>query len=202
MQQITNIAIITQIENAYKQFTASKKSLEDFFSVSIMYATRRRTDKFNLKSTKIKFDRVIIVFGGSKEDEYYLGEDFGKLQSLTPIQIKAETLFALLGKPPLGTKPLELSNCTIFKLKKVKDRNGKEVIRGHKHYEIPGGRADSDVNIGVWEWNSDGDNILFWLPSDNLLENVFTCSKTPSCGYTCSNKQVIFIFFLLKLKLI
>ena len=184
-----------QIEEAHKQFKASKKTLEQFFNVSILYAIRYEADRFNLKPANIKFDRAFVVFGGKEKDEFYLGDDFAKLYSTSPIQIKAETLFALLGKPPLGTETIEDSEvCTIFKLKKTKDSHGKQVIRGYRHYDVPGGSANSDINIGVWDWNPNGDNILFWLPSDNLLEKVFMCNKTPACGYTCSKKQVIFIF--------
>ena len=190
IQQITNFIIITQIEDAYRQFKASKKTLEEYFDTSIMFAIQSYDDKFNLKATKIKFNRVILVFGGKREDEYYLGEDVTKLHSTLPIEIKAEALFSILRKPPLGNKPIEQSNCTIYKLKKVKNHNGKEVIRGHKHYSVPGGDDDNEINVGVWEWNSDGENTLFWLPSQNLIENVYRCTKTPSCSYSTSEHRV------------
>ena len=184
--------MITQIEESHKLFISSRKTLEDFFSVSIIYANQCDGENFNIKPIKLKFDRAIIIFGGATKhkDEHYLGKDFQKLYSNSPIQIKAETLFSLLGKPPLGNKPIEHSNCTIYKLKNTKDQNGARVIRGHKHYSIPGGDDNNEIKVGVWEWNYNEENVLFWLPSENLIENVYRCTKTPTCNYSTPRPQV------------
>ena len=185
--------MINEIEESYKKFLASKLSLEDFFKISILYATRFNADKFNIKSSKLKYDRVILVFRGDTKhpDDYFLGQDFSKLHSKSPIEIKIESLMSMFGKP-LGDFE---GMCTVYKLKNTKDSNGKKVIRGHKHYSVPGG--DGDIEIGVWEWNSDEPNTVFWLPSENLIENVYRCDKTSSCGYTTKRSQVSLLLLLL-----
>ena len=156
-----------EIEDAYAEFLASKLTLEDFFKISILYATRYDVDKFNIKPDKLKYDRVILVFRDKRKDNYFLGQDFSKLQCKSPIEIKIESLLSLLGKPPLGDVPLEYA-CTVYKLKKTKDSRGKKVIRGHKHYSVPGG--EGDIKVGVWKWNFDEPNTIFWLPSKNLID--------------------------------
>ena len=182
---------MTEIEESYKKFLTSKLTLEDFFKISIIHAIRYNGDNFNIKSNKLKYDRVIIVFGDYKKDDndYYLGQDFSKIHSKFPIEIKVESLMSMLGKPPLGDVPIE-DMCTVYKLKNTKDCHGKKVIRGHKHYSVPGG--DGDIKVGVWEWNLDAPNTIFWLPSENLIENLYRCDKTPSCGYTTKRSQVNF----------
>ena len=184
--------MINEIEESYKKFLASKLSLEDFFKISIIHAIRYNGDNFNIKSNKLKYGRVIIVFGDYNKDnnDYYLGQDFSKIHSKFPIEIKIESLMSMLGKP-LGD--LE-HTCTVYKLRNTKDSNGKEVIRGYKHYSVPGG--DGDIKVGVWEWNLDQPNTVFWLPSENLIEDLYRCDKTPSCGYTTTRSQVSLLLVL------
>ena len=180
-----------EIKDAYAVFIASKLTLEDYFKISILCATRYDVDKFNIKPAELKYDRVIMVFRDhpKNKDDYFLGQDFSKLHSKSPIEIKIESLMSMLGKSPLGDVPFE-NVCTVFKLKNTKDSHGRKVIRGHKHYSVPGG--DGDIKVGVWEWNLDAPNTIFWLPSENLIENLYRCDKTPSCGYTTKRLQVNF----------
>ena len=182
---------MNQIEESYKKFLASKLTLEDYFKISILYATRFNADKFNIKPNNLKYDRVIMVFRDHPKnpDDYFLGQDFSKLHSKSPIEIKVESLLSMLGKPPLGDLLIE-DMCTVYKLENTKDCHGKKVIRGYKHYSVPGG--DGDIKVGVWEWNLDAPNTIFWLPSENLIENLYRCDKTPSCGYTTKRLQVNF----------
>ena len=187
--QIVNYPLMKEIEDAYTEFIASKLTLEDFFKISILCATRYDGDTFNIKPNKLKYDRVILVFRDhpKNKDDYFLGQDFSKIHSKFPIEIKVESLISMLGKPPLGDVLIE-DMCTVYKLKNTKDTNGKKVIRGHKHYSVPGG--DGDIKVGVWKWNLDESNVIFWLPSENLIEDLYRCTKTPSCGYSTSRSQV------------
>ena len=72
-----------EIEDAYTEFIASKLTLEDFFKISILCATRYDTDTFNIKPNKLKYDRVILVFRDHPKirDDYFLGQDFSKIHS-------------------------------------------------------------------------------------------------------------------------
>ena len=178
--------MINEIEESYKKFLASKLSLEDFFKISILYATRFNADKFNIKPANLKYDRVIMVFRDKHPGDYFLGQDFSKLHSKSPIEIKIESLMSMLGKPLGNFEDM----CTVYKLENTKDSHGKKVIRGHKHYSVPGG--DGDIKVGVWKWNLDESNTVFWLPSENLIEDLYRCTKTKSCGYTTKRSQVIF----------
>ena len=190
--EIYNLALKKEIEDAYNEFLASKLSLEDFFKISILYATRYNTETFNIKPAKLKYDRVIMVFRDHTKhpDDYFLGQDFSRLRSKSPIEIKIESLMSMLGKPLGDFEDM----CTVYKLKNTKNSNGKEVIRGHKHYSVPGG--DGDIKVGVWEWKSDEPNTVFWLPSKNLIEVLYRCTKTKSCEYTTTRSQVSLLLVL------
>ena len=185
-QQIFNPTIIDRIKESHQQFKASKKKHEEFFGVSILFALKYDSDNFNLKSKKLKYDRVIMIFGdgSKKKDEYFVGEDFSKVIADSPIQIKIDSLFALLGTPRPNV-PIEHGPCTIYKLHYTKDHHGKNILRGQKHYTVPGGNGP--INIGVFDWPSDQ---LFWLPSKNLLDDVHRCTKTPKCGYETTRMKV------------
>ena len=50
---------------------------------------------------------------------------------------------------------------------------------------MPGGNGP--IDIGAFDWPSDQ---LFWLPSKNLLDNVYRCTKTPKCGYETTRIKV------------
>ena len=155
--------------------------------MSILYALKYSdSDKYNLKSKKLKYDRVIVIFGdgSKKKDEYFVGEDFGNVIADSPIQIKIDSLFRLLGTPRTNV-PIEHGPCTIYKLHDTKDTNGKNVLRGQKHYAMPGGTGP--IAIGAFDWPSDQ---LFWLPSKNLIDNVHRCTKTPKCGFETTRIQV------------
>ena len=184
--EIYNLALKKEIEDAYNEFLTSKLSLEDFFKISIIHATGYDGETFIIKHNKLKYDRVIMVFRDKNPDDYFLGQDFSKLHSKSPIEIKIESLASMLGKPLGDVEDM----CTVYKLKNTKDSNGKKVIRGHKHYSVPGG--DGDIKVGVWKWNLDESNTVFWLPSENLIEDLYRCTKTKSCGYTTKRSQVIF----------
>ena len=190
--EIYNLALMKEIEDAYKKFLASKLSLEDFFKISILCATRYNGDKFNIKPSKLKYDRVIMVFRDHPKnpDDYFLGQDFSNLHSKSPIEIKIESLMSMLEKPLGNFEDM----CTVYKLENTKDSHGKKVIRGHKHYSVPGG--DGDIKVGVWKWNLDEPNTVFWLPSENLIEDLYRCDKTPSCGYTTKRSQVSLLLLL------
>lgn len=47
--------------------------------------------------------------------------------------------------------------------------------------DVPGVENGS-INVGVHQWPSTD---VYWLPSDNLINNRYMCSKTPKCFYTC-----------------
>ena len=190
-QQIFNPTIIDRIKESHQQFKASKKKHEEFFGVSILFALKYDSDNFNLKSKKLKYDRVIMIFGdgSKKKDEYFVGEDFSKLIADSPIQIKIDSLFALLGTPRPNV-PIEHGPCTIYKLHNKMNHHGKNVLRGQKHYSMPGGNGP--IDIGAFDWPSDQ---LFWLPSKNLLDNVHRCTKTPKCGYETTRMKVYLITF-------
>ena len=45
---------------------------------------------------------------------------------------------------------------------------------------------EGEINIGVHNWPATD---VFWLPSQNLINNSFICSKTPKCYYTTNRKN-------------
>ena len=188
--EIKNLAIVEKIKTAFDAFKNSKKkTFDDFFGITVLYALKYDANRFNLKPKKIKFNRAIIVFGeGYGEDQFYIGNDFTNMVSESPIEIQIECLFDLLGINQSDI-PIEHGPCTIFKLRHAKNSHGKNVIRGHKHHSVPGGTHKNQnlVAIGVWEWPSDR---LFWLPSKNLIDDEYRCTKTPSCGFTTLRSQV------------
>ena len=69
-------------------------------------------------------------------------------------------------------------------LKLVRRRqNGQTVLRGQKHYSVPGCQQNDHpkINVAVDEWPSD---VLYWLPCSSLIDNQMGCTKTPNCKFT------------------
>ena len=63
IQQIFNPMIIDSLKESHQQFKSFKKKHEEFCGVFILFALKYGSDNFNLKSKKLKYDRVIMIIG-------------------------------------------------------------------------------------------------------------------------------------------
>ena len=139
--------------------------------------------EYTIKTKKID-SKTVIIFGDSKNpDDFYYGKDFLNLKSFEPIAVEINTLMQLYGKQPI--KNLEndgLNNINVYHLKNVKDRNGNKRTVGYISRAVPGA-SNGSINIGVYNWPPSD---IYWLPSNNLIENSYTCNKTEKCRYTCN----------------
>ena len=179
--QVGNRKLRTQIELAYKKFKNSKKTIDQFFGCRIVKAMKRRTDEYTIKTKKID-TKTLIIFGDSnKEDEFYYGKDYLNLKSFEPIAIEINVLMKLLGKPKINNLEDEyLNKINIFHLKNVQDRNAQARTVGYRTRYVPAG-VHGSINIGVYDWPTTD---VYWLPSENLINNSFMCTQTKTCYYT------------------
>ena len=176
-----NRQLRTQIELAYKKFKISKKTIDQFFGCRVVKAMKRGSNLFNIKTKKID-TKTLIIFGDSQhKDDFYFGKDYPNLKSFEPIAVEINVLTKLLGKPQINNLEDEyLDKINIFHLKNVQDRNAQTRTVGYRTRFVPAGDHGS-INIGVYDWPTTD---VFWLPSDNLINNSFMCTKTKNCHYT------------------
>ena len=160
---------------------ASKKTIDEFFGCRVVKAMKRETDQFNIKTKKID-TKTLIIFGDSKnKDDFYFGKDYQNLKSFEPIAIEINILTKLLGKPRINNLEDEyLNKINIFHLKNVQDRNAQTRTVGYVTRLVPAG-VHGSINIGVYDWPTTD---VYWLPSPNLINNSFLCTKTKACYYT------------------
>ena len=179
--QVGNRKLRTQIELAYKKFKNSKKTIDQFFGCRVVKAMRNTTDEYTIKTKKID-TKTLIIFGDSKNpDDFYFGKNYQKLKSFEPIAIEINTLTKLLGKPKINNLEEEYHNkVNIFHLKNVRDKNAQTRTVGYMTRFVPVGEHGS-INIGVYDWPTTD---VYWLPSENLINNSFLCTKTKTCYYT------------------
>ena len=106
--------------------------------------------------------------------------DFTQLKSRDPIEIEIPSLMKLLDLPLFDLINEYHGILNIYKIKQIKNSNGKELLVGVRHHGVPGLTPKAAVNIAVDTWPP---TKTFWLPSDNLIENRFFC-KTKKCGFS------------------
>ena len=142
---------------------------------------KHRTDEFTIKTKRID-TKTLIIFGDSKNpDDFYFGKNYQNLKSLEPIAIEINVLTKLLGKPQINNLEDEyLNNINIYHLKNVQDRNAQTRTVGYRTRFVPVGDHGS-INVGVYDWPTTD---VYWLPSENLINNSFLCTKTSKCYYT------------------
>ena len=58
-------------------------------------------------------------------------------------------------------------------VKNVQDKNAQTRTVGYRTRFVPAGDHGS-INIGVYDWPTTD---VFWLPSENLINNSFMCTK-------------------------
>ena len=183
--QIGNRKLHQQIELAYKKFKNSKKTMDQYFGVRIVKAMKNTNDDFTIKTKKID-TKTLIIFGDSKRpDDFYFGKNFQNLKSLEPIAVEINVLMQLLGQQPIKNLEDEyLDKINIYHLRQVKDKNSKERTVGYITRLVPAA-GNGSINIGVNDWPSTD---VFWLPSSNLINNSYMCTKTKNCYYTTNRK--------------
>ena len=142
---------------------------------------KNRTEEFTIKTKKID-TKTLIIFGDSiREDEFYYGKDYLNLKSFEPIAIEINVLMKLLGKPKINNLEDEyLNKINIYHLKDVQDRNAQTRTVGYVTRFVPAG-VHGSINIGVFDWPTTD---VYWLPSENLINNSYRCTKTKTCFYT------------------
>ena len=159
--------------------------MDEYFGVKIVKAMKRCTEDYLIKTKKID-TKTVIVFGNSKKpDDYYYGKDFLKIKSFEPIAIDINVLMKLLGQPSIDLENEYVNKINVHHLRQVKDKNGKLRTVGYKSHLVPNGEKGS-IDIGVHDWPTTD---VFWLPSENLINNSYICSKSKECYYTCSRRD-------------
>ena len=184
--RIGNRKLQNEIEFAYKKFKNSKQTMEKYFGVRIIKAMKRYSDEYVIKTKKIDTN-ALIIFGDNKhKDDYYLGKDFINLKSFEPIAIELNLLLKLHGHQPINNLENEyFGKFNIYHLKEVKDKHSKKRTVGFKSREVPLGENGS-INIGVYDWPTTD---VYWLPSQNLINNAYMCTKSAKCFYTCTHRR-------------
>ena len=170
-----------RIQKDYNEFEKSKKTLSDFYQTTIAIAkqnTNTKSKLFSLERFKITYPKMIIIFGD--RHGYYMDFDHAQLKSRDPIEIEIPSLMKLLDLPLFDLINEYHSIVNIYKIKQIKNSNGKELLVGVRHHGVPGLTPKAAVNIAVDTWPP---TKTFWLPSDNLIENRFFC-KTKKCGFS------------------
>ena len=160
---------------------SSKKTIDQFFGCRVVKAMKRDSIHYIIKTKKID-TKTLIIFGDTKNpDDFYFGKDYLNLKSFEPIAIEINVLTSLLGKPQINNLEDEyLNKINIFHLKNVQDRHANTRTVGYRTRFVPAGEHGS-INIGVYDWPSTD---VFWLPSNNLINNSYMCTKTKTCYYT------------------
>lgn len=161
--------------------------MEAFFGCRIVKAMKQRTDDFTTKTNKIDA-KTIIVFGDSKHnDDFYFGKDYEKLKSFEPIAVEINMLMKLFCKPRINDLEIDYKEqkINIYQLKSTLDRNGQSRTAGYLTRNVPG-HIDGEISIGVYDWPP---TEVFWIPSVNLINNSYICTKTEKCYYTTNRKK-------------
>ena len=178
---IDNEQIRKRIQKDYNEFEKSKKSLSDYFQATIVIAKQNLNTKsklFTLEKFKIIHPKIVIIFGD--RHGYFMDFDLNQIKSRDPIQIEINSLTMLLNLQPLDLVSGYHGRVNIYKIKQIKNSNGKELLVGVRHHGVPGLTPKAVVNVAVDQWPP---TELFWLPSDNLIQNKFFC-KTNKCGFS------------------
>ena len=187
IHKIGNRQLQRQIQLAFTKYQNSKKSMDQFFGCKIVKAMRQRTDEYTIKTKKID-TKTVIIYGDSKHpDDYYFGKDLLNIKSFEPIAVEANTLMHIFGKPSIDLENEYMEHFNIYQLKEIKDKNGKKRTVGFLSRLVPG-IGNGSINIGVYDWPTTD---VFWLPSQNLINNSFMCTKSENCFYTCNTKKDI-----------
>ena len=146
---------------------------------------KRSTDEYVIKAKKID-TKTVIIFGDYKHpDDFYYGKNYSKLKSFEPIPIDITVLMGLFGKPKINLENEYSNNVNVYHLRETKDKNGNKRTVGFITRQVPGFRNQS-INIGVYDWPTTD---VYWLPSENLINNSYMCSKTENCYYTTNRKK-------------
>ena len=148
---------------------------------------RYKSEVFNLKPKLIKYETVVILCGeGKHAGDFYFGLDLNLVVSSEPIKIPYNTLLKLYGRPQIMNLEKEYQkNFQLYSLQYRRDTNNKDVLKGVRDdFVVPGGRGD--INIAVEKWPT---NEIFWLPSSNLIEKLYYCSKTKNCYYQTDRQE-------------
>ena len=183
---IDNEQIRKRIQNEYNRFKETGLTLSDFYQTTIAIAkqnTNTKSNLFSLERFKITFPRILIIFGD--RHGYFLDFDLNQLKSRDPIKIPISSFTMLLDLPPFDLINEYHGRVNIYKIKQIKNSNGKELLVGVRHHGVPGLTPKAVVNVAVDQWPP---TETFWLPSDNLIQNRFFC-KTNKCGFSSDRLQ-------------
>ena len=143
-------------------------------------------DEYVIKTKKID-SKTLIIFGDTKRpDTFYFGKDYANVKSFEPIAIELDTLMRYYGKPRINDLEVdyEQRKINIYQLKETRD-NGNVRTAGYLTRHVPG-LVNGEINIGVYNWPSTD---VYWLPSKNLIPNVYICSKSENCYFQSNRKH-------------
>ena len=185
---IRNMDQIRLIQQSYRQFKSSQKTVEDYFSTQIMHFEASRANRpYTTDVTEVTRSPTIIfsIKNGQNRIEYRIGVPFDEIKLTSPIKMSLVNIFAIYGiTDQFNTEDLE----GMFELE---DRHRinihlyllDENMRGYRNSRVPGTRAiyHTDIYIGM------RDNQFYWIQK-NLTSRLYYCSKLPGkCCYGTNN---------------
>ena len=176
--EIRNEQIRNRIKTDFAEYTASGKSMSDFFNTSILVA-KRYGAQFILESKKLSHPELLIIFGD--KHGFFIDTDYTNLKALAPVEIQFDSLLRMLDIEQFNLHEDYVHRVNIYKIKLVKDKRGNEILQGVRDYNVPG-LSNAQLNIAVDQWFPQK---IYWLPSCNLFQNIYFC-KTEKCGYSAS----------------
>ena len=177
--EIGNQQIRNRITTDFAEYTASGTSMSNFFNISILVA-KKYGGSFILDSKKLEHPELLIIFGD--RNGYFIDTDYKNLKASVPVEIQFNSLLRMLDIEQFNLHDEYMNRVNIYKIKRVKDKRGNEILQGVRHYTVPGLSAHADLNIAVDVWPP---QTIYWLPSTNLFQNQHFC-ETEKCGYSAS----------------
>ena len=182
--EIGNQQIRNRITTDFAEYTASGTSMSNFFNISILVA-KKYGGSFILDSKKLEHPELLIIFGD--RNGYFIDTDYKNLKASVPVEIQLNSLLRMLNITQFNLHDEYMNRVNIYKIKRVKDKRGNEILQGVRHYTVPGLSAHADLNIAVDVWPP---QTIYWLPSINLLQNQHFC-ETEKCGYSASRVDTL-----------
>ena len=184
MYQVGNKKLQREIELAFTKFKSSKKTIDQYFNVRVVKAMKNDLNEYVIKAKKIDL-KTLIIFGDNKRpDTFFVGKDFTNIKSFEPIAADVNMLMKFYGKPRINDLEVDYAEqkINIYHLKEYRNKHGQVKTAGYLTRHVPG-LVDGEINIGVRNWPSTD---VFWLPSSNVINNVFMCTKSEKCSFTCN----------------
>ena len=194
--EITCDIILGQLNEDYKLFLQSKKSVEDFFNIDILIFRENQYSEENYNAIKSKcLDRRVIILCQKRGSKLFIleGVSFSELRSAHPIEMSMKSILSIYDiHETINLLPFEEMNIYGFEDKyqvciDIYKRNGNMC---QKYFDIPGNRdprwtPKHRIKVGVDNLDIPYLPKFFWIPCDSLIHERMFCTKLPGiCGYS------------------